>query len=93
MKVFFSGRAERHMEDAYDFYEGERAGLGDEFAIELEHGVYEIAAAPMRWPEDEPGFRRFRLRRFPYLLFYRITASGVEIVAVWHTARMPGGWR
>jgi hypothetical protein len=37
MIVHLSAAAETEMEVAYDYYQGQRAGLGDEFASELEH--------------------------------------------------------
>jgi len=37
--------------------------------------------------------RRFGLRRFPFGLIYRITSSGVQIIAVAHRRRRPGYWR
>jgi hypothetical protein len=33
------------------------------------------------------------LRRFPFLLVFRITDVGVEIIAVAHGCRRPGYWR
>jgi len=93
MMVFFSVAAELEMEHAYDYLESQRSGLGDDFSVDLEAGVRQIAEHPMRWPEEEPGFRRYRLRRFQYKLIYRIREDQAEIVSVWHLARMPAGWR
>jgi len=93
MIVFFSAAAESEMEHAYDYLESQRAGVGDDFSADIEAGVRQIAEHPMRWPEEAPGFRRYRLRKFQYKLIYRIRSNQAEIVSVWHLARRPAGWR
>jgi len=44
---------------------------------------------------DEPGIRRYLLKSFPYLLYYRWDAEKelVTILAVMHCSREPGYWR
>jgi plasmid stabilization system protein ParE len=92
MMVILHSQAETEMEEAYDYLEAQRPGLGDAFSEELESAFRELAQAPDRWAEIEPGFRRFRLRRFQYGLIYRITNGVVEVLAVAHLARRPGYW-
>jgi toxin ParE1/3/4 len=93
MMVLFSPAAEVEMEEAYDFLESQRVGLGDEFVAELEIAIHRVAETPNRWPEQAPGFRRYRLNKFKYSLIYRIAAGQAQIVSVWHLSRRPGGWR
>jgi toxin ParE1/3/4 len=93
MIVNLSAAAETEMEEAYDYYEAQRGGLGDEFAVELEGAFRELARSPLRWPEVETGFRKYRLNRFPYLLFYRVVSGHVQVISVSHAARKPGHWR
>jgi plasmid stabilization system protein ParE len=93
MIVFFSAAAEAEMEQAYDYLETQRPGLGNDLVSDIEAGVRQISEHPLRWPEEEPGFRRYRLRRFKYKLIYRIRSNQAEIVSVWHLSRRPGGWR
>ena len=93
MNVHLSEVAEVPMEQAFDFYEDVRDGLGVEFAHELERAFRVLAEAPRRWAEVEGNFRRYRLRRFPYSLYYRVKSKGVDVLAIWHDARKPHGWR
>jgi toxin ParE1/3/4 len=93
MIVLLSPAAEADMEEAYDFLEHQRSGLGDDFANQLQLAFRRIAEAPFRWPEIEPGFRRYRLARFRYGLIYRVVQDRAEIIAIWHLARRPGSWR
>ena len=82
------------MVDAALYYEAKRPGLGVEFVEEVEAGIAAIPEAAQRWPELAAGVRRYRIRRFPYGLFYRVLAEDeVEIVAVADLRRRPGYWR
>jgi plasmid stabilization system protein ParE len=60
---------------------------------ELAQAIETITEAPERWPVFESGTRRLPLRRFPFLVVYRVSAGAVEIVAVAHGRRRPGYWR
>src|SRR5580698_1123424 len=94
MNYRFSPDARIDLLAAADFYELQKPGLGAEFVADFESGLGRILQAPPRWPELEPGIRRYRLDRFPYVLIYRVPSSGmVEIVAVFHLHRKPGSWR
>jgi plasmid stabilization system protein ParE len=93
MKCFMRREARRELTDATDYYEGMREGLGDEFIEDFLLAITEIEEAPRRWPESEPGVRRFRLSRFPYAIYYRVLTAEVDIVAFAHHAQREGYWR
>jgi toxin ParE1/3/4 len=70
--------------------------IAKRFVALIESAVKAIVAAPDRWPlVEEPGIRRYVLKRFPYLLYYRWDAEEklVTILAVMHCSRKPGYWR
>jgi plasmid stabilization system protein ParE len=56
-------------------------------------GVEQISEGPDRWPLHDVRFRKVLLRRFPYLLIYRVLDDRVQVVAVAHGHRRPGYWR
>jgi plasmid stabilization system protein ParE len=43
------------------------------------------------WRADRPDRKRF-LKRFPYVVFFGIDWSTIEILAVAHAKRRPGYW-
>jgi toxin ParE1/3/4 len=63
------------------------------FLTELERAIEQIEYGPHRFPTYESGTRRAALRKFPFLIVFRETADGAEIVAVSHGRRRPGYWR
>lgn len=75
------------------WYEGRSEGLGATFAAEVDRAVLRISDQPDRWPLYRHHFRRVRLRRFPYLLFYRVESPAlVFVLAVAHARRREGYW-
>lgn len=77
------------------FCEVQRAGLGRDFALEIEAGLAKISLLLHGWRKLGPRVRRYRLRRSPYGLVYAPLRSEIVIVivAVMHLHRKPGYWR
>ena len=79
--------------EARQWYQEQEHGLGNAFADSLEEIVDRIRSMPRMYPEVLPGVRRGKLRRFPYLVYYRVLADRFEILAVLHGSRDPKLWR
>ena len=65
MTVVLTSHADSGLEEAFDYYEAARAGLGDEFLTEFRRGVDRILQYPRAWQPLDAHFRRCRLNRFP----------------------------
>jgi len=63
------------------------------FLDELDRIIERIGDQPSQFPLHEFGTRRCTLRRFPYIVVFRETEAGVEIIAVAHGRQRPGYWR
>jgi toxin ParE1/3/4 len=83
--------------DATDYYLcAVSPTIAERFVAAVESAVRSIVADPSRWRiVEEPGIRRFVVRRFPYVIYYRWDAGGefVTVFAVMHCSREPGYWR
>ena len=83
--------------DATTYYLCEAsATIAECFVAEIESAVTSIVAGPDRWRiVEEPGIRRYVIRRFPYVVYYRWDAQRafVTIFAVMHCSREPGYWK
>jgi toxin ParE1/3/4 len=94
MEVRFHRLAAREYEDARAWYERYGTELGDEFADQTDRAIARIKRDPYRWPVCFGRFRRVRLRRFPYSLYYHVVnPSRALVLAVAHARRRPGYWR
>jgi plasmid stabilization system protein ParE len=94
MRHRWTPEAREDLFDSAEYYESQRRGLGSEFSVQLGLGLAQILEAPQRWPEIEPGYRKYRIDPFPLALVYRIVTSDlIEITAVFNLRRQPGTWR
>jgi len=81
------------IDDAYDWYEQRRAGLGGDFLDEVQRILAEITASPARFGVIEGDVRAAPLNRFPYAVYYRELPDRIRVLAVYHTSRDPSGWQ
>jgi toxin ParE1/3/4 len=80
------------VEEAYDWYEAQREGLGDEFLAAVQAALESILNHPEAAPIVHRETRRVLLRRFPYGIHYRLIDEEVVVVACFHAKRNPRLW-
>lgn len=81
------------IEDAFLWFEAQRAQLGAEFRAELKSTLERIANNPDLSQVVHRNTRRALLRRFPYGVLYRVYPEAIVVVAVMHGRRDPRRWR
>ena len=74
--------AQADLLDAREWYNRQRAGLGNQFV-----GAVEEYACTMK------SVRRGKIRRFPYVVYYRVLDDRTEVLAVLHGSRDPRVWQ
>ena len=89
----FRPAAAADVEDAYLWYQGQQAGLGEEFLAAVQTVLESITINPEIFPIIHRQTRRALLRRFPYGLFYRIIDDQIVVVACLHGRRDPRRWQ
>ncbi len=93
MEVRFHRLAAREFREAQKWYESRQTGLSGDFVTEVDRALERITAHPDRWPIYLNRFRRVRLRRFPYSIFYCLEkADLILVLAVAHVRRRPDYW-
>ena len=94
IEVLVRPSAAADIEDAYQWYEQQRPGLGVEFLAALRATMDLVLVHPEAFPVLHRDTRRVLLRhRFPYGLFYRVYGETVVIVACMHAKREPQRWK
>lgn len=82
-------------EEAGLCYEEQRRRIGVEFSDAVVLAIETVLREPARFQRVGDGVRLFRLKRFPYHLYYLLDDARlhVRIIAVMHNRRRPGYWR
>ena len=91
--VLFTPDADDDIAEAYKWYEAREVGLGEEFLRCVEACVLGICRHPELYRIAIDDFRRARVRRFPFDIFYEISANSIVIHYVFHTAQDAKKWR
>jgi toxin ParE1/3/4 len=86
--------AEAHLEEeeAFHWYLDRSRRAAEAFLEEIDEARRAIQNSPQAWAEYLYGTRRYLLRRFPYVVIYRVTERRIEVIAVAHGRRKPGYW-
>jgi plasmid stabilization system protein ParE len=78
---------------ARDWYEQQRAGLGDSFAAAVDEVITRIEAVPELHAVVLEDVRRGKVRKYPSVVYHRVLADRVEVIGVLHTSRDPRVWQ
>jgi plasmid stabilization system protein ParE len=78
---------------AHDWYAERSETAADAFLAELERAGAAIQRSPLLWGNYLFGTRRYLMKRFPFLVVYRIGVDQIEIIAVAHGRQRPGFWK
>jgi plasmid stabilization system protein ParE len=89
----FAPEALQDVEEAYNWYENRRIGLGEEFLGCLDACIRTICRTPELHAKVYEGYRRALVQRFPYAIFYEFIEKKIFVYAIFHAARDPQKWR
>jgi toxin ParE1/3/4 len=85
--------ARAEFDAAIDWYEKQQPGLGVDFAERVQAVFDRISATPEMHAIVYRDIRKTSVRKFPYLVFYRLRPNRVVVVSVFHNKRNPRTWR
>jgi toxin ParE1/3/4 len=93
LPVAFRRAARSEFDDAADWYEQRRAGLGPAFTGAVQRVLDRIADQPDCYPVVWAGVREALVAGFPYAVYYREESGQVVVFSVLHTSRDPTVWQ
>jgi hypothetical protein len=85
--IVYRPEIESDLAAALDWYDAKRAGLGNEFLSEYLSALDQVAQRPLSFAVAATGFRPCRLKRFPYVIHFRVMDQLILVVAVMSTFR------
>ena|ERR1035441_3256699 len=91
VELVIAPEAELDIAEAYVWYEGRKAGLGEEFLTSVDACLESIRRRPEMLSFTKAAVAL--IRRFPNAVFYEPSGATVTIYAVFHTSRDPDKWR
>lgn len=93
LPIVLRPEAQTDLLEARDWYEQQGPGLGDGFAEAVDEMFARIEEMPELYAVMLRDVRRGKLRRFPYVVYYRVLTDRIEVIAVLHGSRDPKVWQ
>jgi toxin ParE1/3/4 len=93
LPVILRPEATQDLQDARDWYEQQRAGLGATFAARTAAGLDGIGQFPELYGLVWQDVRAAPIRRYPYVIYYRVLADRVEVFAILHARQDSSKWQ
>lgn len=90
MRVEYHPAIEHELREIMEYYNLCSSGLGLEFLNEFERQILKIASLPTQWRIAENDIRRALMKRFPYVIYFRVLKNDVlRVTVVKHQRRHP----
>lgn len=87
--VIIDQEAKIDLNDAALWYELRSTGLGDKFLSAFLNVIDYLEVHAHTYAVIEDDFRQAIMKRYPFVVVYRVIDSEVRIIAVFHTSRNP----
>lgn len=77
------------IEDAYYYYEEQKAGLGETLHKYLDRTFKAIIKTPSGFKKVSNERRQAVVKKFPFVIVYEVFENNIVVFAVFHTSRNP----
>lgn len=81
--------AATEIEEAYNYYEEQKVGLGDSFIKFLDNTFHSISKSPSGFKVVSNQRRQAVVDKFPFVVIYEVFEKTIVVFAVFHTSRKP----
>jgi plasmid stabilization system protein ParE len=93
MIIRFTPEADIELTEARHWYAHQRKDLDLEFMDCIDDALSRVVRNPRLHPIVYRTLRRAVVRRFPFAVFYEISADEIQVIAVFHSRRDPERWK
>jgi plasmid stabilization system protein ParE len=93
LPVVLRFEARLEFDEAFDWYERKRPGLGRDSTVCIEQTCDRVAQNPELGAKVFRNMRRAAVRRFPYSVYYTVEVDQIVVIAVFHGKRDPRVWQ
>lgn len=92
-EIELSNEAEEDFDKAYNYYFQESERVANNFYYKTDKSFKALIQNPFGYQKVYKDVRRFVMKKFPFVIYYRIKGIFVKIIAIFHTSRNPQIWQ
>ena len=93
LPLVFRRDVREEIDEAYQWFQDQRVGLGEEFLAEVQTVLDRIQENPELHAPIYENVRHARIKRFAHAVYYRLEPTRVVVIAVHHGKRDPKRWQ
>lgn len=93
LTVVLRKEAQAEFDEAFNYYEAQKPGLGVAFVAKVQEVFDRIAMNPRMHGIVFADIRKAVVAKFPYCVFYRAEPARVQVIAVFLSSRDPAIWQ
>ena len=90
--IELSDEAEDDFDKSYEFYIEDNPKVADTFFKQVNLGFENIKINPKSFPIAHKDVRKYVVKKFPFVIYYRIIDTIIQVIAIFHTSRNPEIW-
>lgn len=90
--VELSGEAEEDFDRSYEFYYEKNPIIADTFYQSIKLSFENIKENPITFPIAYKDLRKYVVKNFPFVIYYQIIDTIIQVIAIFHTSRNPEIW-
>ena len=87
-----SYEAEIDFDKSYEYYYEDNPKIADALFKIINIGFENIKQNPYSYPIAYKDVRKYVVKRFPFVIYYRTIDSLIQVIAIFHTSRNPEIW-
>lgn len=93
INLIIKEEAVTEIDEAYIYYEQQKAGLGSRFLDKLGYGLEGVQQTPQHYAffQNQNRYRSHSIAVFPFIIIYEATDNDVIVFAVYNTYKNPAG--
>ena len=93
VSLLLTEKAEKDLDDAYNWYEDQEPGLGKEFIRCIDDKIAKINRHPYHHEViQKDNVRRALVNKFPFSIYFDTEENLITIIAILHQRRSPEYW-
>lgn len=92
--IELSDDAEDDFNKSYEYYHyhEDNPKVADALYISINHCFEIIKQNPNTFPIAYKNVRKYVIKKFPFVVYYRIVDEVIQVIAIFHTSRNPETW-
>lgn len=90
--IELSNEAEKDFEKSYAFYYENNPKVADTFFQNINRSFEKIKENPHTFPTVHKDVKKYVIKKFPFVIYYRLMNTIIRVIAIFHSSRNPEKW-